>query len=61
MMTRSDLEKMVLGAVIGVITVEVVREKTPEVIKELKSNVVGLARSARTLYKEFETRALRCK
>jgi hypothetical protein len=58
-MDRDDMGKILLGAVVGAITVEVVRETNPGVIKELKESVKGLVKSVRTLYSEFDDRVNR--
>ncbi|MBF0252724.1 MAG: hypothetical protein HQL29_02815 [Candidatus Omnitrophica bacterium] len=55
-MNDKDLKNMLMGAVIGVITVEAIRETKPEVIENLKQGVKGVVNSIRIVYGEFEKR-----
>ena len=53
-MRNKDFRNMCIGAVIGVITMEAMKEKKPEVVENIKNGIRGITRSVKVLYDDFE-------
>jgi hypothetical protein len=47
--------QLLIGAVLGAVAVEVLREKKPEVLDEIKSNVKGVAKDLKSIYRRINT------
>ena len=50
-----SLGQLLIGAVLGAAAVEVLREKKPEVLDEIKSNAKDIAKDLKNIYKQLNT------
>jgi len=52
-----SLGQLVIGAVLGAVAVEVLREKKPEVLDEIKSNARDIVKDLESVYSKIRTAA----
>ena len=50
-----SLGQLLIGAVLGAVAVEVLREKKPEVLDEIKKNAKCIAKDLKSIYKQIKT------
>ena len=50
-----SLGQLLIGAVLGVVAVEVLREKKPEVLDEIKSNAKDIVKDLKSVYSKIKT------
>ena len=52
-----SLGQLLIGAVFGAVAVEVLREKKPEVLDEIKSNAKDIVKDLKSVYSKVRTAA----
>ncbi len=52
-----SLGQLLIGAVLGAVAVEVLREKKPEVLDEIKSNAKDIVKDLKGVYSKIRTAA----
>ncbi len=50
----TGLSKLIVGAIVGAVTVEYLREKKPEVLDDIKEHTKGLVSAFKPVYKDME-------
>ncbi len=50
-----SLGQLIIGAVLGAVAVEVLREKKPELFDEIKKNAKDIAKDLKSIYSQTKT------
>lgn len=50
-----SLGQLIIGAVLGAVAVEVLREKKPELFDEIKKNTKDIANDLKSIYRQIKT------
>lgn len=50
-----SLGQLIIGAVLGAVAVEVLREKKPELFDETKKNATDIAKDLKNIYRQIKT------
>jgi len=48
-----SIGQLIIGAILGAVAVEVLREKKPEVLEEIKKNAKDIVKDLKTIYRQM--------